>query len=311
MRLGFALPNIGPVATPEGVSKIAQRAEALGYHSLWTIERLLWPVNPQTPYPVTPDGSLPEQYKHSLDPVEALTFAAAQTKKIGLGTSVLDIPYYNPVMLARRLTTLDYLSNGRVRLGLGLGWSKDEMDAAGASLKDRGARADEFIQVLKAIWTTNPVEFHGKFYNLPKSYISPKPVQKPHPPIYLAAFAPPALNRIARLADGWNPVAIPLEGMAQMFGSIKEMAKAAGRNPSSLEMLVRAHVEITDKPLGKERFIFTGTKEQVKEDIGGCQKIGAAEIHFDPTFSQRGSTLEGWLSVLEEMRRLTENVAAA
>src|SRR5215813_8193078 len=159
MRLGFALPNIGSVATAEAVSKVAQRAEALGYDNLWTIERLLWPLKPQTPYPATPDGSLPEQYKHALDPVETLTFAAAQTKKIGLGTSVLDIPYYNPAMLARRLTTLDYLSNGRVRLGLGLGWSKDEMDATGASMKGRGARAEEFIQVLKAIWTTNPVNF--------------------------------------------------------------------------------------------------------------------------------------------------------
>src|SRR5213082_1004161 len=147
MRLGFALPNIGPVATPEGVSKIAQRAEALGYHSLWTVERLLWPVNPQTPYPVTPDGRLPEEYKHVLDPLDSLTYAAALTKKITLGTSVLDMPYYNPVVLARRLTSIDVLSNGRLRVGLGLGWSKDEMDAAGAELKYRGAKADEFIQI--------------------------------------------------------------------------------------------------------------------------------------------------------------------
>ena len=115
MKLGFALPNIGPVSTAETVTKVAQRAEALGYESLWTVERLLYPVKPQTPYPATPDGMLPEPYKHVLDPVEALTFAAAKTTKIGLGVSVLDIPYYNPVMLARRLTTLDYLSNGRLR----------------------------------------------------------------------------------------------------------------------------------------------------------------------------------------------------
>src|SRR5262244_1179660 len=181
MRLGFALPNIGSVATPEAVSKVAQRAEALGYETLWTIERLLWPLKLQTPYPATPDGSLPEQYKHSLDPIEALTFAAAQTKKIGLGTSVLDIPYYNPAMLARRLATLDYLSNGRLRVGLGLGWSKDEMDATGAEMKRRGPMADEFLQVLKAVWTQNPVEFRGEFFKIPKSYIDLKPVQKPHP----------------------------------------------------------------------------------------------------------------------------------
>src|SRR3954452_2556512 len=209
MKLGFALPNVGPIATPEAVTQVAQRAEALGYHSLWTIERLLYPVVPQTAYAVTADGSLPEPYKHVLDPLDALTFAAAQTKKITLGTSVLDMPYYNPVLLARRLSTIDFLSNGRLRVGLGLGWSKDEMDATGAEMKDRGTKADEFIGVLKAIWTTDPAEFHGKYYQLPKSYISQKPVQKPHPPIYLAAFAPPALKRIATSAQGWNPVMVP------------------------------------------------------------------------------------------------------
>src|SRR4029077_2560213 len=157
------------------------------------------------------------------DPLEALTFAAAKTKTITLGTSVLDIPYYNPVMLARRLTTLDVLSNGRLRVGLGLGWSKDEMDAAGADMKRRGAMADEFLQGLKAVWTTNPVEFHGKFFQVPKSFIEPKPVQKPHTPIYLAAFAPPALKRLATMADGWNPVMIPVAGMAEMFGAVKQM----------------------------------------------------------------------------------------
>lgn len=176
MKIGFALPNIGPIGTAQAVSQVAQRAEALGYHSLWTVERLLYPVKPQSPYTATRDGSLPEPYKHVLDPVETLTFAAAYTKTITLGTSVLDIPYYNPVTLARRLTTLDFLSNGRLRLGLGLGWSKDEMEATGADMKKRGAMADEFLQVLKAIWTTNPVEFHGQFYHLPKSYIGPKPV---------------------------------------------------------------------------------------------------------------------------------------
>src|SRR3989449_778612 len=256
MKIGFALPNIGPVATAEAVVKVAQRAEALAYHSLWTIERLLWPVKPQTPYTVTPDGSLPEQYKYILDPLDTLTFAAAHTKTITLGTSVLDIPYHNPVTLGRRLTTIDFLSNGRLRVGLGLGWSKDEMDATGADMKQRGAMADEFLQVLKAIWTTNPVEFHGKFYQVPKSYIGPKPVQKPHPPIYMAAFAPLALERLAKFADGWNPVVIPLDGMAQMFGSIKQMTQEAGRDPSSLAMVVRANPEITDKPLGKESMIF-------------------------------------------------------
>jgi probable F420-dependent oxidoreductase len=299
MKIGFSLPNIGPVATAEAVSKVAERAEALGYDSLWTIERLLWPVKPQTPYPVTPDGSLPEFYKHSLDPLDTLTFAAAQTKKIGLGTSVLDIPYYNPVTLARRLTTIDFLSKGRLRVGLGLGWSKDEMDATGAKMNERGARADEFLQVLKAIWTTNPVEYHGKFYEVPKSYINVKPVQKPHPPIYMAAFAPAALKRLAKYADGWNPVAIPLEGMAQMFGAVQGMAKDAGRDPSSLVVVARANLHVTEQPLGKDRAIFAGSWQQVKEDAEGCRRIGVHELIFDVTFQAR--SLQEWLQLMEEI----------
>ena len=305
MRIGFALPNIGPVGTPEAVTTVAQRAESLGYDSLWTVERLLWPLKPQTPYPVTHDGTLPEAYKYSLDPLDSLTFAAASTRKIALGTSVLDIPYYNPVMLARRLTTIDYLSHGRLRVGFGLGWSKDEMDATGADMKQRGARADEFLHVLKAIWTTNPVEFHGKFFDVPKSYINLKPVQKPHPPIYLAAFAPAALKRLATMADGWNPVAVPVAGMTQMFGAIQQMAKEAGRDPSSLKMIVRANLEITAKPAAKERMIFTGTLEQIKDDVSQCREIGAHELFFDPTFSESGQSLDGWLATMEQLRNIT------
>jgi probable F420-dependent oxidoreductase len=304
MKIGFALPNVGPIATTEAVIKVAQRAEELHYDTLTTIERLLWPVNPQTPYAATPDGSLPDPYKHVLDPLDALTFAAAHTKRAALMPSVLDIPYYNPVILARRLTTLDILSGGRARVSLGLGWSKDEMDAVGADMTKRGATADEFLQVLKAVWTTDPVEFHGKFFRIAKSYIGPKPVHKPHPPIYMAAFAPPALKRLAKFADGWNPVALPADAMAQMFGSVKQMAQAEGRDPASLQMFVRANLDIKDAPLPEGRWIFTGTLEQIKDDIAACRKIGAHEIDFDPTFSNGAQQLETWLRIMEQIRKL-------
>lgn len=304
MRVGFSLPNIGPAATTSAVVQVAKRAEALGYDSLWVVERLLLPLKPQTPYPATADGSWPEVYKLSLDPLETLTFAAAHTSRIALGTSVLDIPYYNPVMLARRLTTLDVLSGGRVRVGFGVGYFKDEFDAVGASLRDRGKRADEFLRVLKTIWTTDPVEFHGDFYHIPRSFIGPKPVQKPHPPIYLAAFAPPALKRAATMANGWNPVAIPVEGMAQMMTQLREIAKAAGRNPAELELIVRGNLLITTQPLGKDRWIFTGSLEQIKADIDQVRAIGANELFFDPTFSPDGETADAFLACLERVRRL-------
>jgi len=302
MKIGFSLPNIGPIGTVEAITGVAQRAEALGYSSLWTIERLLYPVKLQRPYPGTPDGHLPEIYKQVLDPLGALTYVAAQTKKIKLGTSVLDMPYYSPVVLARRLTTLDVLSDGRLCVGLGLGWNKDEMDATGADMTKRGALADEFLPLLKAIWTTNPVEFHGRFFNVPKSYINLKPVQKPHPPIYLGAFVPAALKRLANMADGWNPVFLPVPVMAEMFGSIKQMAKEAGRDPSALVMVVHAVLEITDKPLGKDRMIFSGSLDQISDDVRGCAKIGASEVFFDPAFAPEGQSLEYWLSLLEQLQ---------
>ena len=126
MRIGVTLPSMGHLSQPNNLVEAAKEAERLGYDTLWVADRLLYPIKPRTKYPVTPDGSLPDFYKRVLDPIEALTFVAAHTSRIGLGTIVLDIPFYNPVTLARRLTSLDILSNGRLRAGFGLGWSADE-----------------------------------------------------------------------------------------------------------------------------------------------------------------------------------------
>ena len=302
MKIGFAVPNIGPVATPDAIKTVAQKAEALGYHSLWTVERLLWPVNPQLPYPATPDGSLPEPYKYCLDPLDALTYAAAFTERIKLGVSVLDIPYYNPVTLARRLSTIDVLSNGRLRMGFGVGWSPDEMAATGADMKVRGARADEFLEVLKKIWTTDPVEHQGRFFTVPKSHIGPKPVQKPYPPIFMAAYTPPAMMRVATLANGWNPAGVPIEGMAQMFGAIRKMAKDAGRDPSELQLIVRANLVITEKPIEKDRFVFVGSLDQIRDDISASAKIGADELFLEVGFTEGGQDVSTWLKWLDEFR---------
>jgi probable F420-dependent oxidoreductase len=304
MRVGFNLPNIGPLGSAESVAKVARRAEELGYDSLWVIERLLYPVKPQDPYPGTPDGHLPEEYQHALDPLETLTFAAAHTSRIALGTSVLDMPYYNPVMLARRATTLDVLSGGRLRLGMGLGWSHDEYEASGATFKNRGARADEFLAVLKAVWTTDPVEFHGEFFHVPKSVIQPKPVQKPHPPIYLAAFGPGALARLARMADGWNPVGVPPDQMTAIMSDLQRQAKEAGRDPAALALITRGNLEISDRPAGANRWPFQGTFEQIRGDAEAMRKAGADELILDVTFSRGGqslSTVLGWMEKLRGM----------
>lgn len=304
MRVGFTLPNLGPAAGPRLIAEAARRAEALGYDTLWVTERLLFPVKPQTPYVGSADGAWPEAFKVALDPLETLTYAAAQTGRVGLGTNVLVLPYYHPLMLARRLTTLDILSGGRLRVGLGLGWAKDEFDAVGASMAERGRRADEFLGVLKAIWTTDPVEFRGAYYQVPRAIIGAKPVQKPHPPIYLAAYTPAGLKRAATLANGWTPVGLPLEAMAQMIPQLREAARAAGRDPATLEVIVRANVHVTPKAITGQRWIFSGSLEQIKEDVGRVRELGGSEVFFDPAFSPDGLAPETYLQTMERLRPL-------
>lgn len=300
MRLGFALPQIGSIAGPESITTTAQRAEELGFDSLWVLDRILYPVNPRAPYPVG-DGSLPAKYKRVLDPLETLTFVAARTHRIALGTSILNLPWYNPVLLARRLATLDVLSGGRLRVGFGLGWSPDEYEAAGSPWPERGKRADEFLRAIKAIWTTDPVEFNGEHCRIPNSFISLKPVRKPHPPIYMAAFTPPAMKRTAREADGWFPVAVPIAAMPQMFEGIKQMAREAGRDPAALELIVRANVEFSDSALGKGRADFTGTLDQIAADVKETQRLGAAELLFDVQFSPGVEDLNSLLARMEQL----------
>ena len=305
MRFGFALPQVGSSVGPEGLVMVAKRAEDLGFDSLWVLDRILWPVNPRAPYPIG-DGSLPVQYKSVLDPVETLKFAAAHTRRIAIATGVLNLPWYNPVLLARRLTTLDILSAGRLRVGFGIGWSPDEYEAAGAVWEERGKRVDELIKALKKIWTTDPVEFQGKYYRIPKSFIGPKPVQKPHPPIYMAAYAPSALKRVATEANGWFPAGIPLSGVGPMFDGIKSMAKNAGRDPSAIELIVGANVEIHNSPIQKDRVDFTGSLEQIAQDFATARKLGAAEITIYAQFLSEDETTKNLVARMEDLWRIAK-----
>src|SRR5215467_15379016 len=189
MRAGILLPQAGDSATRENILYVAKGAEKEDLASVWVFERLLWPLKPQTPYGGTSDGSLPVQYQTVFDPLETITYLAANTN-VSLVTCLIDMLFHNPVNLARRFATLDILSHGRVIAGLGIGWSKDEYEASGVRYKHRGERANEFLQMLKQIWTDGVIEFKGQFYSIPASKIGPKPVQKPHPPILLGGFSP-------------------------------------------------------------------------------------------------------------------------
>jgi len=201
---------------------------------------------------------------------------------------------------------VDILSAGRLRVGFGIGWSPDEYEAAGVTWQERGKRADELIKALKKIWTTDPVGFQGKYYRIPQSFIGPKPVQRPHPPIYMAAFTPSALKRVATEANGWFPVGIPLSGIGPMFDGIKDMAKDAGRDPSALELILRANVEIHNIPIENDRGDFTGTLEQIAEDIKAAQKLGAAEVVLDVQFSPGVETAGDIVARMEQLWRVAK-----
>jgi probable F420-dependent oxidoreductase len=303
MRLGLAVPQFGADAGPDALQEVARRAEDLGYDSLWVAERLLYPVNPKAPYPATADGSLPLAYRRSLDPLAVLAYLAAATSRVRIG-SFINLTFHNPVLLARELVTIDVLSNGRLNIGFGVGWSPDEFEAIGVPMRDRGRRAEETLQVIEAIWRDNPVQFEGRYFRVPESFFDLKPVQKPRPPIYMAAYAPATMDRAARLADGWIPAGVPLGAMEQMFAGIKQGAAEAGRDPSKLKLIVTANIEFHPAPLGDERPIFVGSVEQIEEDISATRRLGAEEIIFNAIFSPDVGSTDDLLSRMEHLRTM-------
>ena len=284
--MGIILPQIGQQATRTNVVRMAQNDEKEDFDSLWVFERLLWPINPQTPYPGTRDGSLPIESQNVFDPLETLTYVAANTNRITLGTSVIDMLFHNPVILARRFATLDVLSEGRTICGLGIGWSKDEYQVSNIPFKDRGKRADEFIQTLKRIWTDDVVEFKGKFYNIPASKIGPKPVQKPHLPIYLGGVGPNTYSRIVNFdADGWLGIIVgPLDYLENTLKTIKDIANKANKDPNNFKVILLTYPNIVDSKSQitneGQRFPLTGTIDQAGNDIQRIKQLGIDHIIF-------------------------------
>jgi probable F420-dependent oxidoreductase len=313
MKAGILLPQAGEPATKENVLYIAKEAEKEGLDSIWVFERLLWPVKPQTPYSGTHDGSLPVQYQNVLDPLVTLTYLAGNTERISLGTSVIDMLFHSPVVLARRFATLDVLSGGRAIAGLGIGWSKDEYDVSGIPFKHRGARANEFLQVLKRIWTDDVVEFKGQFYNVPPSKIGPKPMQKPHPPILLGGFNPNIFSRIVNYADGWLPVAGfgPLEQLEQAMNGLRENARKANKNPSNIRLVVLTYPNVlnsssTTSSSNQQRLPMSGTIDQIGGDIERIKAIGAEHIIFGYAFSPIGRDVKKMIEVTRQLARFAK-----
>jgi probable F420-dependent oxidoreductase len=304
------LPQTGESATRENVLYIAKEAEKEGLDSVWVFERLLWPIKPKTPYVATPDGSLPVQYQNVLDPLETLSYVACNTNQISLGTCLIDMLFHNPVVLARRFATLDVLSQGRVIAGLGIGWSKDEYEVSGVPFEHRGQRANEFLQMLKRIWTDDVVEFKGRFYSIPASKIGPKPVQKPHPPILLGGFSPNTFLRIVNYADGWLPVAGfgPLEQLEQAINGLREDARKANKDHSKIRIFALTYPTVIDSSSSsaQQRLPMTGTIDQIGTDITQIKAMGVEHIIFGHAFSPIGQDMKKMVEITKQLARFAK-----
>jgi probable F420-dependent oxidoreductase len=274
MKIGFGAPVSGAWATPENLAGFATRAERAGYASLWSFQRLLVPEN----------SGMDEVYKSVFDPMAALAYAAAGTSTIRLGVAVVNLPFVSPAYLAKQAATVDILSGGRLDLGLGIGWMPEEFAATGASMARRGARAAEYVAVLRALWSGDPCEFSGEFYEVPRSSVLPKPVQPGGPPVLLGGLARPALERAGRIADGWvTSSRTDLSRIAEGVGVIRAAAAEAGRDPEALRIVCRGVVRAGAEQAGPggDRLLLSGSPGQIKEDTQWLASQGVTEIFYD------------------------------
>jgi probable F420-dependent oxidoreductase len=312
LKVGITLPQAGQQATRENIIQAARQAEGEGFDSVWVFERLLWPLKPQSPYLGTPDGSLPIEYQNILDPIETLSFVAANTSKIALGTSVIDMLFHNPVILARRFATLDVMSQGRAICGLGIGWSKDEYQAANVPFNNKGKRADEFIQALKKIWTEDVVEFKGEYYNIPASKIGPKPIQRPNIPIYLGGFSPNTFARMVNYdTNGWlGLIGGPLEYLENTLNDIREKANKANKDQNSFKTILLTYPNVIESPSQpdtsvspreRQRFPLTGTVDEIAGDLKRIKGMGVEHIVFGYNFISTGKDVDKMIDTTKQL----------
>jgi probable F420-dependent oxidoreductase len=276
MQLGFAVPVSGSWATPQNAATLARKAEELGYTSLWTFQRLLLPLEGDTPLLAPP-------YHAVQDPLATLAFLAGQTTTVRLGVAVVNMPYYAPVVLAKLLTTIDHLCGGRLDAGLGLGWSPHEFEAVGIPAERRGARGEDYLRCLQAIWTQDVVDYEGRFYRVPRSRIEPKPIQRPHPPVLLGGMAEPALERAGRLAAGWiSSSRADLTEIGELVSIVRSAAEGAGRDAGQLRFVCRGVVRV--RADGRERAPLVGSLEEIRADLGDLAGQGLTDTFIDLNF---------------------------
>lgn len=277
--LGVVLPTSGAAATREHVFAVADAAEELGFRSVWAFQRLLYALESKNQHVFLrgTTGGWPKIFERVLDPLQVLAMVAARTSRVRLGTCVINLPYYTPVVLAKELTTLDVMSGGRVDLGAGIGWSSDELAAVGVPTAGRGRRGDEFIRCLRTIWNDDVVAFDGEFYRVPPSRIEPKPIQRPGPPVLVGGYSEAGLRRAVQHGDGYIVGAVPLDKAAELLARLAELRAEAGRTGP---FRIATRIDVPLGPPGEER-PPGAVIDQLRSDLVRYGELGATDIYLD------------------------------
>lgn len=285
--VGLALPQLGEHVTRDAVRGFCERAEALGFASLWVQEHLFFALEPKAPYAARPGMAVPDAYRITFSPLELLSMAAAWTECVALGTGILVGGYHRPVELAQRLATIDVLSGGRVIAGLSVGWSQDEHEQMDVDFATRGRRMDELAEAMVTCWGPDPVSFDGEFFHIPPSIVSPKPAQSPHPPLLSGMRSPAGLRRTAALFDAWNPASGSVEQLAATAATIDAM-RPEGRAPIAVFQRV-----FTEPPF-RAAGVQPNSVEQLAEAVAAARAAGFAHVIVDTAFTTEVESPDDW-----------------
>jgi probable F420-dependent oxidoreductase len=301
MDWGIHLPQLGKQVSRENLKNFAQRIDALGIHSGWVSDHVCWPAQFEPNYPYTDDGSFPAPNDMAwLDPIGTLLFVSACTENLKLGTTVLILPYRLPVVTAKQLATLDVLSNGRLILGAGIGWMKEEAEVLGMPFDNRGKRSNEQLEIFQSLFVDAEPEFQGDYYQIPKVRFEPKPIQK-NIPIWIGGDTRMAFKRVARYGQGFQAAFQPFGRISEEIAEINQCCENIGRDPNELTFSVRMYLD----PMGimeKEKSL-TGSPAQMQATIAQMESIGVSHILIDPVAPG------GIQGRLEAVERLMESIA--
>lgn len=299
MKYGFSLPVRGNQANHDGIMAIARHGEMLGFTSATIADHVVFPVAVESQYPYDASGTHPSM-GDAIEPLSLMAFVAGATSTLRLVTSVLILPHRNPVLAAKMIASIDVLSKGRITIGIGVGWMREEFAALGAPDFDkRGAVSDEYLAIYKKLWSPGPVEYQGTYYSFAPLRAEPAPVQKPHPPIWVGGHSKAALRRVARHADGWHPLGTvataelrPPE-FAAMLDDLKRMTEAEGRDYSQITIAYVARLRETGTAIDDpNRMPFSGSAAQILEDVETYRRLGVSHLSFDFRGDTRQHTLE-------------------